>query len=207
MVNERFQKLPEEKRQEIVNAALEVFAKNEYKHASTDLIASKAGISKGLLFYYFKNKRELYLYLMDYLEETVTSQLLDPHFYEIDDFFDLLEYGGEKKCQIVCRNPYMMEFSVRAFYSTHQDIKEDLDDYMQEKTSHMFRQYFKAVDLNKFQEDVNPEEILQMMMWMTDGYMHQQMNMGKNVELEGLIKLFRSWMDMFRRISYKKEYL
>ena len=51
-MNEAFFALPEEKRQRILNAALEAFAKHEYKKASTDDIAAKAGISKGLLFYY-----------------------------------------------------------------------------------------------------------------------------------------------------------
>lgn len=52
-MNEKFYSLQEEKQQSIINASMEVFAKNEYKRASTDLIAAKAGISKGLLFYYF----------------------------------------------------------------------------------------------------------------------------------------------------------
>ena len=54
-MNDKFFSLPEEKQQSIINAAMEVFACYDYKHASTDLIASKAGISKGLLFYYFQD--------------------------------------------------------------------------------------------------------------------------------------------------------
>lgn len=52
-MNERFKELPEVKQRAVLNAAMEVFAKYDYKKASTDLIAAKAGISKGLLFYYF----------------------------------------------------------------------------------------------------------------------------------------------------------
>ena len=62
-MNEKFFTLSPEKQARITNAALEVFARNDYKHASTDDIAAKAGISKGLLFYYFRNKQSLYLYL------------------------------------------------------------------------------------------------------------------------------------------------
>ncbi len=46
-----FSQLPKEKKKRILQAAIEVFAQNDYKHASTDEIASRAGISKGLLFY------------------------------------------------------------------------------------------------------------------------------------------------------------
>ena len=41
-------------------AAIEVFARHEYRHASTDDIAAKAGVSKGILFYWFRNKQEMY---------------------------------------------------------------------------------------------------------------------------------------------------
>ena len=70
-MNEKFFTLSPEKQARITNAALEVFARNDYKHASTDDIAAKAGISKGLLFYYFRNKQSLYLYLYDYALEQV----------------------------------------------------------------------------------------------------------------------------------------
>ena len=78
-MNEQFFHLPEEKQQAIINASLEVFATHEYKKASTDDIAAKAGISKGLLFYYFHNKKSLYLFLYDYTKKIVTDQVVDTH--------------------------------------------------------------------------------------------------------------------------------
>lgn len=57
MINEKFYELEKEKQDKIINAAIEVFSKNDYKNAVTEEIAYKAEISKGLLFYYFKNKK------------------------------------------------------------------------------------------------------------------------------------------------------
>ena len=37
-----FSQLPKEKKKRILQAAIEVFAQNDYKHASTDEIASRA---------------------------------------------------------------------------------------------------------------------------------------------------------------------
>ncbi len=73
----KFESLPEERREAIVSAAVETFGKNDYKNASTETIARRAGISKGLLFFYFKNKKELYLYLMEHLMEKVSNLVLD----------------------------------------------------------------------------------------------------------------------------------
>lgn len=52
-MNEAFYALEEEKQRAVFNAAMKVFSRWEYKRASTDLIAAKAGVSKGLLFYIF----------------------------------------------------------------------------------------------------------------------------------------------------------
>jgi AcrR family transcriptional regulator len=51
-------------RKNIVDAALKVFCERGYKGANMRMIASKAGISVGGIYLYFRNKEELYLGLM-----------------------------------------------------------------------------------------------------------------------------------------------
>ena len=62
-MNEKFFSLPEEKQQAIINAGFRVFSQNTYKKSPVSEVAKEAGISKSLLFYYFRNKKELYLFL------------------------------------------------------------------------------------------------------------------------------------------------
>lgn len=96
-MNEAFYELPKEKQKAIYNAAMEVFGNYEYKRASTDLIATKAGVSKGLLFYYFHNKKALYLHTFEYVSKIVEDAISDKHLSEITDFFELIAYGTEKE--------------------------------------------------------------------------------------------------------------
>lgn len=63
IMNNKFFKLPVEKQQRIINAAYKVFSQNSYKKAPMSEIANEGGISKALLFHYFVNKKELYMYL------------------------------------------------------------------------------------------------------------------------------------------------
>jgi len=60
-MNDKFFSLPEEKQLAIINAGYRVFSQNSYKKSPMNEIAAEAGISKSLLFHYFRNKRELYL--------------------------------------------------------------------------------------------------------------------------------------------------
>ena len=62
-MNEKFFSLPIEKQEAIINAGYRVFSENSYKKSPMSEIADAAGISKSLLFYYFHNKKELYLFL------------------------------------------------------------------------------------------------------------------------------------------------
>ncbi|MEQ8156506.1 MAG: TetR/AcrR family transcriptional regulator [Clostridiaceae bacterium] len=57
-MNSKFYNLPLDRQKQIINGALKVFSDSSYRQASTIDIAREAGISKGRLFYYFKNKIE-----------------------------------------------------------------------------------------------------------------------------------------------------
>lgn len=59
-MTELFNRIPEKKRNRILDAAMEVFATNGYESANTNIIASRAGISVGSLFQYFENKEDLF---------------------------------------------------------------------------------------------------------------------------------------------------
>lgn len=48
-------------RQRILTAAMEEFSENGYENASLNVVCTKHSISKGMLYHYFKDKKELYL--------------------------------------------------------------------------------------------------------------------------------------------------
>ena len=56
----RFQRRKEDRPQEITQAAFEVFAEKGYSGARVEEVARRAGVSKGLLYLYFKTKEELF---------------------------------------------------------------------------------------------------------------------------------------------------
>ena len=56
----RFRRRKEDRPQEITDAALAAFAENGYAATRVDDVAKRAGVSKGLLYLYFKTKEELF---------------------------------------------------------------------------------------------------------------------------------------------------
>src|ERR671935_1192639 len=63
-----------EAREELLSAALRVFARRGYREAGVDEIAAEAGYSKGALYWHFSGKEEL---LMSLLEERIDAPMRD----------------------------------------------------------------------------------------------------------------------------------
>lgn len=206
-MNEKFKELPEEKQMAIINSAMEVFSKNDYRHASTDLIAAKAGISKGLLFYYFHNKQALYLYVYNYAFQAVREQITDPAFFQITDFFELLKYGSDKKMALLDKNPFMLDFAMRSFYSEKETVSEELKSVNCNYIKEAFLTYFSHIDFGRFKDEADPYQIYQMLIWMADGYLHQLRMQEKPLELPALESEFLKWCNYFKSVSYKEEFL
>ncbi len=66
-----------DKKENILNAALELFAKEGYSGTSTSKIAKKAGVSEGLIFRHFKNKQGLLDAILQETEAKIKSILMD----------------------------------------------------------------------------------------------------------------------------------
>ncbi len=205
-MNEQFFELPEEKRLRIINAGFEVFGSHEYRHASTELIAHKAGISKGLLFYYFHNKKSLYMFLFEYATGLIHDTVVDETFNQITDFFELCDHAAEKKYALVSKTPHVAEFYVRAFCSQREDVSPELDSRLAEMTDTLFATYFKHIDFSKFRDDVSPREIIDMLTYMSDGHLHDLQRTNQPFDLPNLMKRYRRWSLLLKRIAYKEEY-
>jgi AcrR family transcriptional regulator len=66
----------DERRAQIVRAALAVVARHGYAGASTTLIAAEAEVSKGLLWHYFADKNDLLKQAVVSTAATITDQLI-----------------------------------------------------------------------------------------------------------------------------------
>lgn len=80
-------KLPADKLQAVYLAGLREFASKPFSDASTDVITSQGGISKGLLFHYFGSKKDFYLYCLKRSMDTLTAPTDDT---DSGDFYDIL---------------------------------------------------------------------------------------------------------------------
>ena len=75
---EQFEEIRESRRQQIMDAALELFASEGYSHCSISQLAAHAGISKGLMYNYFDSKEALLIAIIDEGMQDIMA-MIDPN--------------------------------------------------------------------------------------------------------------------------------
>lgn len=202
-----FLELPKEKQLKIINAGFEYFGKFGYKGANTEDIANKAEISKGLLFYYFKNKECFYLYLCKFSQDLMMKSLQTTAFQEITDFFELINFVTEAKLKIIAAYPFITDFSINVISDKSSKLGNKGEGYINNAIYNSFDIYFKNIDFTAFREAINPKQIYQMMLWLSEGYINEKKRMNMPIVLEELLTDFAEWIALFKKMCYKEEYL
>lgn len=198
--------IPEEKKEAVINASIEEFAKHEYKHAVLENIASNANISKSLLLYHFKTKKKLYEYVYNYVYEYIEKIIADSNFYKIKDFFELMEYSFYKKLEMMDKHKSIFDFLIQGYFDESEDVKEIVNNYKNKKQIDI-NSYFKNIDKTKFRDDVDIKDIIEMITYTSEGYLQSRKNMSMKIYKDDMIKQYSRWMKMFKQIAYKKKYL
>ncbi len=201
-MNDKFFSLPADKQEAIINAGFRVFSQNTYRKSPMSEIADAAGISKSLLFHYFHNKKELYLFLWKRMEEITLSELEKSGCYDQKDLFDTMYEGLRTKINIMRRYPDLSAFALKGYYESDPavcaDIQESLSKYASYKTSTMPlnldpEQFIPHLDLDMMYRD---------MFWAAEGYIWEMVQIGKTDvdEMEqGFLKLLNFWKSVYLR--------
>lgn len=210
-MNPAFDNLNEEKKDKILNACLEEFAENGYEKASTNAIVNRAGISKGLLFHYFGNKKNIYLYLLD-----ITIKHFMNRFYELDtepsnDIFEKMIQSGMVKVKIAFEAPLMYKLIMEAFVDTPKGMEDEIAARYQKIYAQTMPNFFENIDYSKFREDIDKMKAIEFINLCLDSLYRKYVNMAKGKasklsieETEAMVKEQYEFVDMIKNGIYKK---
>ena len=203
-MNERFFSLPAEKRQAILNAGYRVFSQNSYKNSPMSEIAGAAGISKSLLFHYFRNKKELYLFLWDNCAETTIEFLSRYGCYDQTDLFESMERGMRAKMEIIRLYPDMGSFVIKAFYEKDAvicaAIQESYHRYFNLKADRTRLNFDPA----QFLPGLDVAMMYREMYWAAEGYLWEMVQRG-DVNIDQMEKDFGKLMAFWKSVYLRKE--
>jgi AcrR family transcriptional regulator len=204
-LNDKFYNLPIEKQNAIINAGYRVFSENSYKKSPMSEIAKEAGISKSLLFYYFKNKKELYLFLYNYvfiLMNKIAAEEIDP---SNTDFFELLLQSSKYKRKLIRQQMYAYRFMMKTFYED-EEVARDLIGKNSDATDNSINILLGRIDKTKFKDGVDIEQLISIIGWCAEGFWKEKFCI-PNLDMDEIDSGFEKIIDFFRKNTYKGEYL
>lgn len=157
---ETFEKLPVSKKEQILQVCIEEFALNGYGNASTNTIVKRLGISKGVLFLYFKNKSSLYMYIITYLTKLLTNEFFEriPNKETIGSL-DIFEHLGEFYNILIQEKPIILKFMLDALLNPPADLAEAIE--YEHNYAHM--EAMKRINTDNLRKDVDPQMVIDML--------------------------------------------
>ena len=178
MFTKNFEKISEDKKQMIINKGIKIFSEFSFVEAKTDLIVKEAGISKGLLFYYFDNKKNFYLYLLNYAVDLLTQNLECKTTYY--DFFDNIFSIMDKKCNLIKKYPKETKFLNMASKETSKEVDKEIKDifseYHKKSNEKLKIQISNSIKIFNLRKDIDHELVVDALSLYIDAIVIKHLN-------------------------------
>lgn len=202
MVTKNFEKISDEKKEQIITKGIEIFSKFSFVEARTDLITHEAGISKGLLFYYFGNKKNFYLYLFKHTVDLLTQDLEYEGTY--DNFYEIIFYMMDMKYNLITKYPNETKFLNMVSKETHKEVSKDIRNILsiyhkksKEKSSKIILSAAKKL---KLRQDIDTQKIIESLSLYIDAIVMKYLHLYQDKPME----LFDNFHEFKKDV---KEYL
>ncbi len=206
-----FHSLEADKQTRIINAALSEFAVKGFKRASTNIIAEKAQIGKGMLFYYFGNKEELFNFLCQYTIEFIKNEYVGGFNCVSGDFIERYKTLSDVKRTIMGQFPEAFEF-LESFYREENAIYfSKFAGEISEIKSKVFEKIYDGIDYSLFREDMDGSTVVKYLKWLFGAYESETTMRFKSGDFDienpkdiaAEWSKFYSFMDDLRKVYYK----
>src|SRR6056297_392776 len=207
MMEEILKNMDEEKREKIINSALEEFSQNGYEKASTNTIVKKAKISKGLLFHYFDNKRVLFDRLKEYVIDLISDEIVKKVDWTEYDLFERIKQITLIKLKLMDQHPFIFDFMVSLMKS--EPLEQLKSRYIKRFPDLMNRVYKENIDYSLFREDIDLQKVMHIIQWtfekIGEGSTEQLKREGKHLNFGPIYAMVEDYVDVLKKAFYRDD--
>ena len=206
----RFLNLSQTAQKTILDSAYQVFTDTPYEQASTNTLVKNAGISKGKLFYYFKDKRTLFHYLVERALEHLQTHYIDQLTFFETDFLKRYIRVAQIEQRAYEKEPHLFAFlSYVHLHESHRLTPEMLA-FIEHTQQRMKEALKEGVDVSLFREDLEPTHVMQLLEYSLKGYELDLIETFKQTKIQSVELLphyqaFEDFIKTLRKIYYKEE--
>ncbi|MDI9486051.1 MAG: TetR/AcrR family transcriptional regulator [Bacillota bacterium] len=158
MPKQTFFNLEPEKREAIIKAAVEEFAQAPFEQASLTKIVEKCGIAKGSMYQYFRDKRDLYLYVVDLAYEQKRAYV-SKAFAREGDIFSVLEEYYYQSYAFAREHPLFHQVTNKFWDNKGGALRLELEKGRLSRASDFAKFLDEAMAQGKVNKDLDPEAV------------------------------------------------
>ncbi|MCP3033296.1 TetR/AcrR family transcriptional regulator [Halobacillus sp. A1] len=205
----KFQNLDRDKKTRILNAAFQEFSEKGFELASTNSIVKKANIGKGMLFYYFKNKKELYNYLIDFCFDITIDEYLLKIDIEQKDVIERFKQAAIIKMAAFAEYPDVYNFMGTVLLKGEEHIPDKLKPKFNRLQELGYSRLYENIDYSLFRDDIEVDKAFQLIQWAIEGYQNKlkQELYGKNfseINFDPYWEEFFVYLEILKTSFYSK---
>lgn len=203
--------LSEEKKEQILEAALGEFSQKGYAKASTNSIIQTAGVSKGLLFHYFGSKKLLYLSTLDrcidyyetYFDQRIRQMPKDVIQRVIE--INLI------KLEIFKQRPWYHNLLLNAFLEPPEELSQEINLRQQKLSAKYMPLVIQDIDKSIFRRGIDPDRATELVLAITDSLSQKYIKMFRetrdpnNIDLTAFVRELDLYLGMVKYGIYERE--
>ena len=191
-----------DRKERVVIAAWEVFARFGYQKASMQDIAIAAKVSKSVLFKYYQTKENLYRTVFWRAADEIASADAEATAQRAEGelVFFAMRRTVDARMRLFSRAPYVYAFSYSAAYDASALSRE-----LTREAISRARQTGGGEDMYKgLRDDISPVQARQLIFWISQGFLGDKLAAGM-LEPETLKREYAEWIDIMERLLQQKE--
>ncbi len=165
MPKKTFLNLEEQKQKRIINEAMKEFSEKGYENGNIGVIAKNAGVSKGSMYQYFDDKKELCLYCVK-LAGHISFEYVDNKIKDCYDMsiFDYMYFSYKKAWTVFTDEREAYVFLQNISLDIKSEISADVFNILIKEYETSYKQIKQMIENNKKQgllrSDISTENIL-----------------------------------------------
>jgi TetR/AcrR family transcriptional regulator len=181
------------RREHVINAACEVFARHGYQKASMQDIAQAAGVSKSVLFKYFETKENLYRTVFRMASDGVDRADKEARAQgdATENVFALMRRMVGARMDLFSRLPWVYSFSYTAAYDSDSFVQSlVLEEYARRGIGSERYPAYRGI-----RRDIPNEAAQKLIRWISEGFLEEKLKTG-DTDPEKLKREYTDWIDI-----------
>lgn len=182
---------PTKKYEALIATAYQQFALHGYEKTTIDDIIKVSGISKGLFYHHFANKKELFVFLYTQAAREIAEKIREIFETQNMDLTAFAKRYMQMQFSLSQKTPYLFAFLKRAEGEKIEEIQEVMEHVLAQRYQWMI----ERLDWQCLRRGVTKEQAISLITWVAEGFTNELLEKGEFFEEENYLA-FCAYLDM-----------